>query len=492
MRIFLLSLTLLAVLTGAVDAAVKNVFFAGGQSNAKSQWADAIEAQLSSDPTYDNVVMVHMIHSGNPLSNWYTTTPQANYQADLYKGDGTAALESALDSITGAGDTYRLSGFFWFQGESDSGSATSRAEYDNRFRAMLGQLKSDLSLSYDIDYTLAVIDADAGHTPSGRTYADVDALRNNQINMAATDTHGNYHDTRGFDRGDTWHVTTSGALQSLGTAMANSHVDAFGAGTSPPVELRLNSHSNDGAIYKKTNGATGRFTTTDLITGVGGDAAGGQQHNGILFFQLPDLSAVGKENLQSAALELTVQIGGNFDVANIDVWGLGYLNTSGNTLPTSDPAWILLADNEMRDGDTLGTNIGSERPTKIIDDLIAATTSANVGDVLVTNAAQGQVLLAHVLSLYEDHGAEAGDYAVFRINPDADVVATGGGTIRFGGSHRTDPDRRALLTLSTEAAVPEPSTFILFVLGLMGLVLRCHRPRKSAAAMHFERTPSLE
>ena len=206
-----------------------NVFFAGGQSNAKAAWADAITAELVADPAYDNVVMVHSYHPGHWLQNWYTAAgAKANYETDFFNASQTGALEAQLAAITAAGDDYVISGFFWFQGEGDTGSTEAADLYESRFMAMLNQIKTDAGLDYDIPFTLAVIDANSAYeTPAGRTWAQINYLRNIQQNdLAVAANNGTSVDTRGYARTDEWHLTTE-ASQSLGAVMAQQHIATF-------------------------------------------------------------------------------------------------------------------------------------------------------------------------------------------------------------------------------------------------------------------------
>ncbi|MEJ6572605.1 MAG: sialate O-acetylesterase [Akkermansiaceae bacterium] len=210
-----------------------NVFFAGGQSNATAAWADAITAELVADPAYDNVVMVHSYHPGNWLQTWYTTGVQANYETDFFNASQTGVLEAQLAAITAAGDTYVISGFFWFQGEGDTGSTEAADLYESRFMAMLNQIKTDAGLDYDIPFTLAVIDANPDDPPAGRTWEQINYLRNIQQNeLAVAANNGTSVDTRGYARTDAWHLTTE-AKQSLGAVMAQQHIATF----NPPTDV---------------------------------------------------------------------------------------------------------------------------------------------------------------------------------------------------------------------------------------------------------------
>lgn len=65
----------------AVQAATRNVFFAGGQSNATAAWGAALASGLQSEFGAD-LVMVHVNHSGEAMDRWFTTSPRVNYSND--------------------------------------------------------------------------------------------------------------------------------------------------------------------------------------------------------------------------------------------------------------------------------------------------------------------------------------------------------------------------------------------------------------------------
>ncbi len=209
--------------------------------------------------------------------------------------------------------------------------------------------------------------------------------------------------------------------------------------------LEIYSDDSDGAVYG------GTFPSQDLIVG----AATGGNYNGIAIFELPDLQG---QSLTSAALKLTVTQEGTLPGANIDIWGLGYLTGT----PVIKGSWLLITDTETRDGNTLGTNIGTDLPTKIVDNFVTANTTVAVNDVAQTD------VTSFVSSLYDTYGAQAGDYAVIRINADGNELTNNpGNNIRYGGSHRGT--NAALLTVTTQP-VPEPATWVLAALAMVAAV----------------------
>ena len=156
-----------------------NVFFAGGQSNAKQTWASAIASGLQAGYG-STLAMVWSNHSGEGLANWFTTQPQSNYSNDFWNVSGTGVLQSQIRAITNAGDKVAFQGIFWFQGETDTGSTASMDAYTNRVGLMLARLKLDLGMTNDVRLVYAVIDGnpdpyyDDPANTGGRTRADID------------------------------------------------------------------------------------------------------------------------------------------------------------------------------------------------------------------------------------------------------------------------------------------------------------------------------
>lgn len=151
-------------------------------------------------------------------------------------------------------------------------------------------------------------------------------------------------------------------------------------------------------------------------------------------------------------------------VSNADIYGLGYVSSP----PAMSSSWMLTSDTETRDGDTLGTNLGADLPVKLVDDAVTAGTTMTVGSTTVVT---GSMLVDFLNDLYTEHGAVAGDYVVFRVNPDADEFTASGASanFRYAGSQRTD---RAQLSLTI---VPEVSTALLSSFAACGLLLRRRR-----------------
>lgn len=200
--------------------ALISLFFCGGQSNAKVQWADAIEAALI-EYGVTNAQVVWAYHPGEWLYQWYMTTPQANYLADFDDSAGGGTLRDAIDAIELAGNTWSLDGFFWFQGEGDTGNVVDQAAYFDRFTAMLSQLADDFGVAGP-PVSVAVIDAnqdpfyDDPANLAGRTRADIEAVRSQLFAIGALPGNSAV-DTRGYARTDAFHLTTA-ELQRLAVA----------------------------------------------------------------------------------------------------------------------------------------------------------------------------------------------------------------------------------------------------------------------------------
>ena len=213
----------------------------------------------------------------------------------------------------------------------------------------------------------------------------------------------------------------------------------------------VSSTTTDVDIYADIAGGTihpgGWFTPKEVIAGVG-VPANNQFYNGVSFFQLPT------NRILAVDMILTVHLlYGSWPTADaaIDLWGLGYVKTP--VLNSDSKAWTLMADTDA--GKHINTYPYEVQAEKIADDLVGNGQTVQVGDVFSLNLSQQAKLLAFINSLYAK-GAQPGDYAVFRVNPDASMTSSTGVSVRFGGTWSTvqSPDRRGKMsvTLSDEPA----------------------------------------
>ncbi|HOM58780.1 MAG TPA: hypothetical protein P5125_04550 [Kiritimatiellia bacterium] len=93
----------LILIGGRAESKTVNVFFVGGQSNAKAVWATAIAEGLKAGYG-SSLVMAHTNHSGEGLANWFTDTSKINYSNDLFHLNGTSVLQTRMAEIAAAGD----------------------------------------------------------------------------------------------------------------------------------------------------------------------------------------------------------------------------------------------------------------------------------------------------------------------------------------------------------------------------------------------------
>jgi len=232
---FIAAFIVVTTLSSVASAENVPVFLVGGQSNAKQVWAESIEATLRE--TYnEQTVVVSSFHSGNWLFRWhFQGEPGPNYVED------SNAINEAFEAIIAAGDTPVLEGVFWFQGEGDTGWDVAIRAYAERFQDMINQYESDFQT--ELLTTIMVIDADPNFSLDvNRTRETVEDLRTVQFGI------GNRRDstavdTRGFQRGDIWHLPDS-ELERLGEEAASAFV-SLASSASEVIEGDVN---QDGAV----------------------------------------------------------------------------------------------------------------------------------------------------------------------------------------------------------------------------------------------------
>lgn len=216
-----------------LQAATVQVYLAAGQSNATTTWSNAIDSTLQGIAGDEEVMVVHSIHSGAAMWQWFNQgSPGQNYSDDL------AAVRAVIDNITAAGDTPEFRGIFWMQGESDSLSPASINAYKDRFEGMIAQYQSDLGLATLPGYAVGITDANPAAIYDdplvlGTTRENVYALRAVQFGLG-----GAVADSRGLARVDQWHLTES-AQAALGQQMAQAFTATYPVPEPSSVGLAL-------------------------------------------------------------------------------------------------------------------------------------------------------------------------------------------------------------------------------------------------------------
>jgi hypothetical protein len=190
-----------------------DVWFAGGQSNANSLWAQGITTALAESGLWTNPQVVHVGHSGATIwawHNYYFAQPrQSLYFQDFFdpSPSSDAALEARLKSLTAAGNTVTFRGVFWMQGETNAGGADA-STYGSRFLTILDLVRQDLDVPYEIPFVIGLTSGDTSMLPPS-AYAYLDVLRQQQQWAADTASYATSVDTAAWPRVDGWHMATA-------------------------------------------------------------------------------------------------------------------------------------------------------------------------------------------------------------------------------------------------------------------------------------------
>ena len=204
-----------------------DLFFAGGQSNAREEWAEGIEQGLVSSGLYENVEIAFNRHPGEGMITWWRSdtaeTRRANYLADFYApGAGEGVLEKRVREIAEAGDTYTFHGLFWFQGEGDNYADNAAGVWAERFLGMLDTIESDFATG-DLPFVAAKIWGNQALIPADR-WARIAMIRGQQQLAAETaDVASATYDTIDVPRVDDWHISLED-LPGVGLRMAQTLV----------------------------------------------------------------------------------------------------------------------------------------------------------------------------------------------------------------------------------------------------------------------------
>ncbi len=214
-----------------VQAQVVEVFFLGGQSNATGEWKRGIETELKKAYGDRPFVIVHGYHPGKWMKKWMTDQPQALFEEDFYREDGTGSLELAWQQLVESGQEPVLRGFFWFQGEGDTGNFEDQRAYAARFNRIRSLIAARFQQP-EPPFCVAVIDGnqdpvyDDPEKASGRTREKVEGMRQVLFQLGQQDD-GVAFDTRDFKRTDFWHLPKEEQFRA-GQDMAKVWYKQFG------------------------------------------------------------------------------------------------------------------------------------------------------------------------------------------------------------------------------------------------------------------------
>ncbi|MBZ0172919.1 MAG: sialate O-acetylesterase [Phycisphaerales bacterium] len=210
-RLALCSL-LLAASAAAQDH--HDIFIVAGQSNARPQFAEGVFDEIIASGRYDNPLLFHRFHNGERMNRWVAGSTGAHWLREHFLNDfwnflGDAELQTLTDQFDALGHTWDIAGFFWFQGEADSGSNEERNRYTSRFFHMLNSLEARFGLDHDIPFVITAIDYngdDIWLAKMNRTPDDIEHMRQIQFSIGDDVPYGVTFDSRGWPRLDLWHV----------------------------------------------------------------------------------------------------------------------------------------------------------------------------------------------------------------------------------------------------------------------------------------------
>lgn len=230
--------------------------------------------------------------------------------------------------------------------------------------------------------------------------------------------------------------------------------------------LNIPSDPADGSVREDPTSPNAGFQVFDNDTSVRVGISGSSEDssrvraNAFYFFPLPDVTPAA---ITGAELAFPFfDMGGTHVLDfNLDVWGLGYTAT-----PTLSTDWLHTADSDTGDG------VGVSTRTRVVDNLLTPALSdpGGITQTIVTGGTGGTALRNHLISLYNG-GASPGDFAIIRLNHDANRNPEADGTPGYsvGFSEFEDgagPELR--LTVIPESrwlGLSLGSAMVLFVLG---------------------------
>lgn len=205
-------------------------------------------------------------------------------------------------------------------------------------------------------------------------------------------------------------------------------------------EETVNSHASDGAIYCNTDtGYSNYFPAQNLIVGRTGTGSSWYMYNGIAFFRLP------RKTLSAAEWVWPSAQNGSLQRVNADVWLLGWQSS-----PSIVSSWKHYSDTDDR------TLLNGYPVMKLVDDWVPSNTTFSG-----TWTISGDTPLDCYARLL-NRGATTNDYAVIRINPDANFGTAGTDAVqyqfRIASGDKTSPSR-AVYTYADISGGPTASPF---------------------------------
>lgn len=227
-------LTLVVCSSSAVSDEI-SLFVVAGQSNARPEYAIGIESGLRASGRWENVVVYNQHKSGSWFSGWVNGiqtgnySPAGFYNEGFWASDGSSELQQRIAQLELEGHTVTVEGFFWFQGEGDTGgTARHIAGYSDALIWMIDSLRGRYG-KFDVVITLVDWNHDRpGELGAiGRTPEKVDQIRA-QLAIAADDLDGLTADSRGWVRTDLWHISDSNDPRGLYAAATDFGADQAG------------------------------------------------------------------------------------------------------------------------------------------------------------------------------------------------------------------------------------------------------------------------
>jgi hypothetical protein len=207
-----------------------DVFYLGGQSNATHAWRKGVEHELKQAYGDTPFVIVHAFHPGQWLKKWITQEPQALFLEDFANPEGSGMLETEWKKLKAEGKEPVFRGWFWMQGEGDTGNVDDQKTYADRFNR-LRALAARAVGQEPPPFVVGVIDGnqdpryDDPQEAAGRTREQMEGMRQVLFQLGRQED-GAAVDSREYKRTDLWHLTPA-EQQRLGAEMARAWLKTF-------------------------------------------------------------------------------------------------------------------------------------------------------------------------------------------------------------------------------------------------------------------------